>query len=116
MVDGIGGPMELARQKQAVNRKPRGTGTKAKTVNSGKAKLNAAADKTVGIHSAKIVKTLYDSLIKKGNLTSARLLFDLADGRIDCEDAGTMKSLCSYAEKLASEPEWKGIEPQEPED
>ncbi len=101
--------MVMARERRAAAGKPRGTGTQAKAVNRGKAKLNAAADKTVGKHSARIVKALYDSLIK-GNATSAKLLFDLADGLIDCEDEVVMEQLCSYAEKLASEPPWEGEE------
>jgi hypothetical protein len=104
--------MVVTRKKQAAVRKPRGTGAPSKTVNRGKAKLNAAADKTVGRHSAKIAKTLYDSLLK-GNLTSAKLLFDLADGQFDCEDEVVMSHLCSYAETLAAEPEWTGSEAAE---
>lgn len=101
--------MVMARERRAAAGQPRGTGTQAKAVNSGKAKLNAQADKKVGDNSAKIVDALYDSLIK-GNATSAKLLFDLADGLINCEDEVVMEQLCSYAEKLALEPEWTGEE------
>jgi hypothetical protein len=92
--------MVSARKWQAAAGKPRGTGSQA--INQGKSKLNAEADKTVGEESAKIVKALLDSLIK-GNATSAKLLFDLADGLINCEDPEVMSQLCSYAESLAGE-------------
>ena len=100
---GIGGQMVVARKWQAAAGKPRGTGAQAKAVNPGKAKLNAEADKTVGKESAKIVKALLDSLIECKNMTSAKLLFDLAEGLINCEDPVVMSQLCSYAEKLKSE-------------
>jgi nickel-dependent lactate racemase len=69
--------------------------------------MKAAADKTVAKHSDEIAKSLLDSL-RKGNLNSAKLLFALAEGQIDLEDEEVMQRLCSYAEKLASEPEWNG--------
>jgi len=100
--DGIGGEMVLAKKWQAAAGRPRGTGAQAKSINKGKSKLNAAADKTVGIHSVRIANTLYKSLLK-GNVTSAKLLFDLADGLINCEDPVVMSQLCSYAETLATE-------------
>lgn len=120
--DGIGGQMKEATKRHAAAGKPRGNKAPGKTFNSGKAKLNAAADKTLEEHSEEIASALYDSLVK-GNLTSAKLLFDLADGKIDCEDEVVMSRLYSYAEKLASEPEWQGdtaaetgLEDGEPED
>jgi hypothetical protein len=93
--------MVFARTKQAAASRPRGTETK--TVNPGKAKLNAVADKKVGKSSVRIVNALYNGLIKKGNLASAKLLFDLADGLINCEDPVVMSQLCSYAQTLESE-------------
>jgi hypothetical protein len=98
--DGIGGEMVVARKWQAAAGKPRGTETK--TVNPGKAKLNAEADNKLRDNKTKIVDALYDSLIK-GNASSAKLLFDLADGLINCEDPVVMSQLCSYAEGLKSE-------------
>ena len=100
--DGIGGEMVLTKKWQAAASRPRGTGMQVKAVNPGKAKLNADADKKVGEESAQIVKALFNSLIE-GNTTSAKLLFDLADGLINCEDPVVMRQLCSYAEKLKSE-------------
>jgi hypothetical protein len=94
--------MVFARKWQAAAGKPRGTGAQAQAINKGKSKLNAAADKKVGTNSRKIVNALYDSLIK-GNTTSAKLLFDLADGLINCEDPVVMSRLCSYAQKLETE-------------
>jgi hypothetical protein len=101
--DGIGGEMVLAKKWQAAAGKPRGTGMQAKANNQGKAQLIAAADKKVRKNSARIVNALYNGLIKKGNATSAKLLFDLADGLINCEDPVVMSQLCSYAATLASE-------------
>ncbi|MGA3160798.1 MAG: hypothetical protein ABSC77_06235 [Terracidiphilus sp.] len=92
--------MVFSRTRQAAAGKPRGTETK--TVNPGKAKLNAVADKKVGKSSVRIVNALFKSLIK-GNATSAKLLFDLADGLINCEDPVVMSQLCSYAQTLESE-------------
>ncbi len=107
MWDGIGGEMIGGVQKQAVVWKPHGKGSQKKPVNPGKAKMNAAADKTLEKNSAKIAKALLNSTIS-GNASSAKLLFDLADGQIDLEEEGTMERLCSLAEKLASEPQWEG--------
>ena len=101
--DGIGGEMVLAKKWQAAASKSRGTGTQVKAVNQGKAKLNAEADKKVGDNRTTIVDTLYNCLIDDKNLTSAKLLFYLADGLINCEDPVVMRQLCSYAEKLKSE-------------
>ena len=100
--DGIGGEMVLAKKWQAAASRPRGAGMQAKAVNQGKAKLNAEADKKVGEERTTIVNALFRSLIE-GNATSAKLLFDLADGLINCEDPVVMSQLCSYAEKLMSE-------------
>jgi hypothetical protein len=100
--DGIGGEMVLAKKWQAAASKSRGTGTQVKAVNPGKALLIAEADKKAGEERTKIVDALIDSLIK-GNATSAKLLFDLADGLINCEDPEVMSQLCSYAATLASE-------------
>jgi hypothetical protein len=100
--DGIGGEMVLAKKWQAAASRPRGTGMQAKAVNKGKAQLNAEADKKVGKERTKIVNALFKSLIQ-GNATSAKLLFDLADGLINCEDPVVMSQLCSYAAALASE-------------
>jgi hypothetical protein len=90
----------VARKWQAAAGRSRGTETK--TVNPGKAKLIADADKKVRENSTDIVNALYASLIA-GNATSAKLLFDLADGLINCEDPVVMSQLCSYAQKLESE-------------
>ena len=108
--DGIGGEMVLAKKWQAAASRPRGTGTQVKAVNQGKAKLNAEADKKVGDNRTTIVDTLYNCLIDDKNLTSAKLLFYLADGLINCEDPVVMRQLCSYAEKLESELQLTGDE------
>jgi hypothetical protein len=103
--DGIGGEMVLAMKWQAAAGRPRGTGVQPQAVNPGKAKLNAQADKKVGDNRETIVDTLYNNMVEKGNMVSAKLLFALADGRINCEDPVVMKKLCRYAARLASEPE-----------
>jgi len=108
--DGIGGEMVFATKRQAAFGKPRGTGVQPQAVNPGKAMLNAEADKKVGDNRATIVDALFNSLIKKGNMVSAKLLFALADGRINCEDPVVMKKLCRYAARLASEPELTDVE------
>jgi hypothetical protein len=112
--DGIGGQMVLGRQRQTVVKKPSGTGLEKKKVSRGTAKMAAAADKALEDNSKTIVDSLTGSA-KKGNATCTKLLLALADGQIDCEDEVVMERLCSYAEKLAAEPQWKGPEP-EPDD
>lgn len=107
--DGIGGQMVLGRQRQTVVKKPSGTGLQKKAVSRGTAKMSVAADKALEDNSDDITKALTDNA-KKGNATCARLLLALADGQIDCEDEVVMERLCSYAEKLAAEPEWTGDE------
>jgi hypothetical protein len=99
--------MVLAKQKKAVAGKPHGTGAQKKASGRGRAKLNAAADKTLEENSKEIAQSLLDSTLG-GNASSAKLLFALAEGQIDCEDEGMIQSLYSLAEKLASEPEWDG--------
>ncbi len=99
--------MVLARERQAASRKPSGTGARKKAVGRGTAKMTAAAGKTLEENSEKIAKSLLESTLD-GNVTSAKLLFALAEGQIDCEDEVVMRRLCSFAEGLASEPEWTG--------
>jgi hypothetical protein len=111
--NGIGGEMVLARKWQAAAGKPRGTGAQTKAVNPGKSKLNAEADKKIGDNSTTIVDTLYNSFINCKNTTSGKLLIDLADGRINCEDPVVMSQLCSYAESLAGEQQVTGDEVEE---
>jgi hypothetical protein len=92
--------MVWTRKRLAATGRPHGTGTQ--TVNPGKAKLIAEAYKKVGDNRTNIVNALYDSLIK-GNASSAKLLFALADGLINCEDPVVMSQLVSYAERLTAE-------------
>jgi hypothetical protein len=110
--DGIGGQMVLAKKKQAVSSKSRGRGSE-KQLGRGRTKLNKAAEKKLEENSEKIVQSLLDCTLK-GNVSGARLLIALADGEIDCENEEVMQRLCSYAEGLASEPEWKGDPATEP--
>ena len=99
--------MVLARQKKAAAGRPHGTGAQKKASGRGRAKLNAAADKTLEENSEKIAMSLLESTLG-GNASSAKLLFALAEGQIDCEDEGMVRCLYSLAEKLAAEPEWDG--------
>src|ERR1035441_4664938 len=96
--------MEQGRQMQPVARKPHGRGAQKSVVNRGKASMNAAADKALELNSVKIAKTLLKSTLG-GNVTSAKLLFALADGQIDCEDEVVVQGFVSLAERLAAEPE-----------
>lgn len=96
--------MEVARQKQVAAKKPHGTGSQQNKVSRGKAKMNAAADRMLEKNRESIAKTLLKKTLE-GNMTSAKLLFALAEGQFDCEDATTVKHLLSLAEKLASEPQ-----------
>jgi len=51
-----------------------------------------------------MVKKLIADFIA-GKATSMRMLCALADELIDCENPEVMSQLCSYAEKLKSEPQ-----------
>ena len=106
-VDGIGGEMVVARKKQAVRGKARGTAAQKKAPGRGTAKMKAAADKTLEVNSREIAKALLAKTLE-GNSTSAKLLFALAEGQIDCEDEPAVQRLRSLAEELAAEPQWNG--------
>jgi hypothetical protein len=94
--------MVLARKWQAAAGKPRGTGAQAQAINPGKAKLIAAMDKKVGENSDKIAQMLIDT-VTNSDWTGAKLLFAMADGLIDCENAAVVSTLYSYAQTLESE-------------
>jgi hypothetical protein len=100
--------MEVAGPRQAVVKKPRGTGAQKNRVNPGRAKLSAAADNLLAAFCEDIAFTLLDKTIE-GNVTSAKLLVALAEGQFDCEDEGTVRTLLSLAERLAAEPECSGV-------
>ncbi|MGD0295059.1 MAG: hypothetical protein ABSB30_14520 [Terracidiphilus sp.] len=99
----------MARVRKAAIGRSRGTGTQAQAVNPGKAKLIAAVDKQVGEQSNEMAKKLIEGFLA-GNVTSIKLLFELADGHIDCENMPELSRVCSYAESLASERQLKGDE------
>lgn len=98
----------MARQRQAVQKKPRGAGAQKKAASRGTAKMKAAADKELGEHSEEIAKSLREKLVK-GNVTCGKLLIALAEEQFDCEDEAVVSRLLSMAERLASEPEWDGV-------
>jgi hypothetical protein len=99
--------MVLARQRQAVAKKPHGIVAYNKTYGRGTAQLRATADLYVEVFCEEIVQVLLDKTIG-GNTTAARILFALAAGLIDCENQEVMQQLCSYADKLKAEPKWPG--------
>ncbi|MGC9159120.1 MAG: hypothetical protein ACP5FH_09020 [Terracidiphilus sp.] len=105
--DGIGGQMVLARKRQAVAGKPRGTRTEKKTGGCGTAKLSAAAVKALEENSEEIAKSLLQRVLD-GNINSAKLLLSLADGKEEegCAGQGKKKRTRSRADALAAEPEW----------
>ena len=100
--------MVAARQRKAVQGKPRGTEAQ-KNISRGTAKMKAAADKALENNSEKIADSLLNGVIRGDNM-SVKLLFALAEGQIDCEDEAVVRHLCSLAEKLAAEPQWTGEE------
>jgi len=95
--------MEVARQRQALVRRQRGSGIQ-KQMGRGRAKLDEEAGKLLEIFSKDVAWKLLESTVG-GNTTAARLLFALADGQIDCENEGVMRELSSFAETLAAEPQ-----------
>jgi hypothetical protein len=109
---GIGGEMVLARERQAAGRRPHGTGARKQSVSRGTAKMKVAADLAMEVLSDELATSLLDRTVG-GNATIAKLLFALAEGKIDCEDEAVMERLCSFAERLASEPAWTGPEDEE---
>jgi hypothetical protein len=80
-------------------------GQQKKAASRGKTKLNEAADRAVAINSAKIAESLLNSTLE-GNTSAAKLLFELADNKIDLEDEVKVRKLISLAEDLAAEPAW----------
>lgn len=97
----------MAIQRQTVVRKPRGTGARKKAVGCGTAKMSEAAGMILEVFSEEIAMSLLETTLG-GNATSAKLLFALAEGQIDCEDGSVVRRLCSFAEGLATEPQWTG--------
>lgn len=100
--------MALVKKKQASEGKSRRSETQKK-VSRGTAKMKEAADETLEANSKKIAESLLQKTLA-GNTTSAKLLFELAERKIDAEDEPVMKPLRSLAEELAAEPEWTGEE------
>jgi hypothetical protein len=99
--------MEVAEKKVAVASRPRKSGTAKKSAKKGTSKLRRAADRTVAANSTKIAETLLDGALK-GHLMSTRLLIDLANGEVGEGEEEPTRRLCSWAGKLAAEPEWNG--------
>ena len=68
--------------------------------------MKTVADQTLQGNCAEVTDQLLWSTLG-GNAVSAKLLFALADGQIDIEEAGTLQRLHSRASALAAEPEWQ---------
>ena len=104
--DGIGGEMVLARQRQAVQKKPRGAGAQKKTASRGTAKMKAAADKELGETARRLRNRCCEKL--EGQRYMRKAAFALAEGQIRLRGRAVVSRLLSMAERLASEPEWDG--------
>jgi hypothetical protein len=98
--------MNFARERQAVAGRPRGAGAEKKS-SRGTTVITTTAGKNLEAYSEKIADSLLRSLMG-GNATGAKLLFALAEGRIDCEDEVVMRQVYSLAEKLELEAPWTG--------
>ena len=92
--------MAVEGRKRAGRGKAKRAGTVKKT-----RKLNKAALKLVDENASAIAQSLLNSTID-GNVVSARLLMDLAEGNVAAEDAMVMRQLRSLALDLSAEPEW----------
>jgi hypothetical protein len=93
--------------KKAVSRKA--ATTKAER-EDGVEKLKKAADKVLGRNSAKLANLLLDKAVE-GKLEGARLLVKLAEGKKPPVKPKRTWDGKTYAEMLASEPEWVEPEP-----
>jgi hypothetical protein len=94
--------MGVRSRKVAVAGKPRGQ----KTAESGRAKLQEAADRTLGENSVGIAQKLLDKMME-GNVTSARLLWELAETQDETESGKKKRRSPSQARSLAAEPKWE---------
>jgi hypothetical protein len=70
-------------------------------------RLNEEALKKVDENAASIVGFLYTS-VEKGGVISARLLFELAEGSVEAEEAMFRRPLRSLANALANDEPWPG--------
>ena len=102
---GNGGQMGVERRKLAVVGKPQGKNTPG--LGRGRAKLREAADKMLEENSGKITQSLLDRTLS-GNVTSARLLLELAEKKAEAEATKKKRRSPSLAKVLAAEPKWDG--------
>jgi len=70
-------------------------------------RLNDEALKKVDENAASIIEYLLVN-IQKGGVMSARLLFELAEGSVEAEEAMLRRPLRSLAEALAADKPWVG--------
>jgi hypothetical protein len=68
-------------------------------------RLNQAALAKVDLHAGAIIDSLYVNAIA-GGVTSARLLFELAEGSVEAEEALMRRPLRSLALALANDEPW----------
>jgi hypothetical protein len=84
-----------------------------KTANAGRIgkvkKLNKEALKLMDEKATEIAQFLLNNTLD-GQVPSARLLVELAEGDVGAEEALTMRPFRSVALELAAEPQWKGEE------
>jgi hypothetical protein len=103
--------MIAARQRQAADRRPYGTGTHKKAGRCGTARISKGAAKALDAGYEKIVNSLLNGAIR-GNVNSGKFLLTLAEWRQEVDDEGAKRVIRSIASELAAEPEWQG-EPDE---
>jgi hypothetical protein len=92
----------MARRRQAVTGKSNAGGACKKAK-----KLSKEAFKLVDDKAHEIAQTLLGKTLK-GNVESARLLVELAEGNVEAEETVTMRPFRSQALSLAAEPVWQG--------
>jgi hypothetical protein len=89
---------------------PRKAATAKAEHQDGVEKLKKAADKVLGRNSTKLANLLLDKAVE-GKLEGARLLVKLAEGKKPPVKPKRTWDGKTYAEMLASEPEWEEPEP-----
>ena len=89
---------------------PRKAATARAERQDGVEKLKKAADKVLGRNSAKLANLLLDKAVE-GKLEGARLLVKLAEGKKPPVRPKRTWDGKTFAEMLASEPEWEEPEP-----
>lgn len=95
----------MARELLAGARKRRGPASAKKAGRQGATKLNDAVSESIQENTAGIAETLLLNAMK-GNLTSLRYLFELAQGSQEETAVAKRRLTRSIASELAAEPQW----------